>query len=89
MKPEKIRKGERTMDRKILNVSQVAELLQTNRARVYVLLQTGVLEGIRLGRKYIVTEDAIKKFLDTYSSYDLFNADACIRSRLLVEAKQK
>ena len=36
------------MDRKILNVSQVAELLQTNRARVYVLLQTGVLEGIRL-----------------------------------------
>lgn len=77
------------MDKKIFNVKQVADMLQTNRSRVYVLIQTGVLEGIRLGRKYIVTEAAIEKFLDTYSSYDLFNADACIRSRLLVEAKQK
>lgn len=77
------------MNKKIFNVLEVANLLQTNRARVYVLLQTGVLEGIRLGRKYIVTEDAIKKFLDIYLSYDLFNANACIGSRLLVEAKQK
>lgn len=36
------------MNKKIFNVLEVANLLQTNRARVYVLLQTGVLEGIRL-----------------------------------------
>lgn len=77
------------MNKVVYTVDELVEILNTNRSRVYVLIDTGVLQAFRLGRKWLVTEKNLQFFLENYGNYDVSNADACIKSRILVEQKMK
>lgn len=77
------------MGKFVYTVDELVEILNTNRSRVYVLINTGVLPALRLGRKWLVTEQNLQFFLENYGCYDISNAEACIKSRILVEQKMK
>lgn len=52
---------------------EVAELLHTSRAKVGELDEYGLLNGIKLGKKYIYSTAEIIRFLKEYKGMDLSN----------------
>jgi excisionase family DNA binding protein len=48
-----------------IGVSQIAERLGIGRLAVYTMLERGIIPGIRLGRRWIVTQAAYEQWEQT------------------------
>ena len=60
-------------DEKILyTVKEVSELIHTNKAYVYSLIQAGLLPVLKLG-SYKIRRESLDKFLADYEGKDLTN----------------
>lgn len=55
------------------NREQVAELFQTNVETVSYLMEVGILKPIKIGKRYIFSEDMIQQFLKSYEGKNLQN----------------
>ena len=74
------------MNEKIVySVEELCEMLSTNRQRIYVLIESGILKSLKLGKKYLVTSQNLQMFLEDYGDQDISNMDACIKSKIYVE----
>lgn len=49
---------------KIYNLDEVVKLLGLNIQTVRIYIKEGKLKASKIGRKYMVTDEAIKEFLD-------------------------
>lgn len=49
---------------RLMNVSEVAELLRTTRKGVYCMVARGALPVVRIGRRVLVRRDVLEKALD-------------------------
>ena len=58
----------------LYTVPEVAELLKTSQGYVYRLIDTGLLQALKLGR-FKVRRSTLLKFLEQYEGYDLSNPD--------------
>jgi len=50
-------------DKKCLKASEVAEILQISRARVYELAREGILPHTKLGRQIRFSKDQLEEFI--------------------------
>ena len=48
---------------KVYDLDEVVELLGLNIQTIRIYIKEGKLKASKVGRKYVVTEDAIKEFL--------------------------
>ena len=53
-----------------ITVEEIAERLDIGRQAVYALLERGILPGIRLGRRWIVTRHAYEAWEHTCGTQD-------------------
>lgn len=49
----------------IYSAEQVAEMLQVTRRTLYTYLSEGKLKGVKIGKYWRITDDALKEFLQT------------------------
>lgn len=56
----------------LYTVPEVAELLKTSQGYVYRLIDTGLLQALKLGR-FKVRRSTLLNFLEQYEGYDLSN----------------
>lgn len=52
------------MDKKLYTVEEAAELLRVHYQTIYKWLRTGELKSVRPGRKWLIPESEIQKFLE-------------------------
>lgn len=50
----------------VLTVKDVGEKLHIGKTKAYKLFQLADFPSVKVGSKWIVTEDNLKKFLDSY-----------------------
>ena len=50
-------------DIKVYTIEEVAELLHTTRRTLYTYLKAGKLKAVKMGRKWLVTEENLKEFI--------------------------
>ena len=62
----------------LYTVPEVAELLKTSQGYVYRLIDTGLLQALKLGR-FKVRRSTLLKFLEQYEGYDLSNPNEVVR----------
>lgn len=48
---------------KVYTIEEIAKLLHTTRRTLYTYLKAGKLKAVRMGRKWIVSEENLKAFL--------------------------
>ena len=48
---------------KVYTIEEVAELLHTTRRTLYTYLKAGKLKAVKMGRKWIITEENLKEFI--------------------------
>ena len=65
-----VRTNERKTERVIYTVREVSQLLRTNAAFIYKLIDTGLLPALKLG-SIRVRMDALDEFLQKYEGCDL------------------
>ncbi len=53
---------------KIYKPEEVAQILGLGRNTIYELLRCGQLRSVKVGRRYLVTQDAINNFLDVFKN---------------------
>lgn len=53
------------MTLKVYNVKEVAELLKVTERYVRKIIKDGDLEAKKVARKYIITEEQLKKYLES------------------------
>lgn len=49
----------------VISVEKVAEILDISKNTAYALVRSGQIHGIKVGRQYRITKDALKKYLET------------------------
>ena len=55
---------ETTKQDNFLTVDELCEFLRIGRTSAYRLLQTGQIEGVHIGRKWLVRENAVQEYLE-------------------------
>jgi len=50
---------------RLLRVPHVAQTLDVSQARVYELIRQGLLPAVRLGRQVRVSEEALRRFIES------------------------
>ena len=50
-------------DIKVYTIEEVAELLHTTRRTLYTYLKEGKLKAVKMGRKWLITEENLKEFI--------------------------
>lgn len=50
-------------DIKVYTIEEVGELLHVTRRTLYTYLKEGKLKAVKVGRKWIVTEENLKEFI--------------------------
>ncbi|KKM67145.1 hypothetical protein LCGC14_1474040 [marine sediment metagenome] len=50
---------------RVISVTEASEIANLSKAWVRRLLQTGTIEGVKVGRNWVTTEKAIRDYLDT------------------------
>ena len=58
-----INKEDRVMDTKILTPKELSETLKIGRDKAYALIKSPTFPSIRIGNRYIVTEQALTSWL--------------------------
>ena len=58
-----VRKGSELS--RLLTVAEVADVMRVSRMTVYRLIRRGTLKAIRVGRNYRVSEDDLRRYLDS------------------------
>lgn len=53
----------------LLNIKQVAHLLNVHPNTVYTLVRAGDLEAKRMGRTIVVESDALQRYVDNLPTY--------------------
>ena len=48
---------------KVYTLDEVAEILHTTRRTLYTYLKEGKLKAVKIGRKWIITEENLKEFI--------------------------
>lgn len=48
---------------KVYTLDEVAEILHTTRRTLYTYLKEGKLKAVKIGRKWIITEENLKDFI--------------------------
>jgi excisionase family DNA binding protein len=51
------------MDEKIYTVEEVAKFLRVHKRGIYEEIRQGKLKAVKIGRRIIVTESALKQFI--------------------------
>ena len=49
---------------KLYSIDEVIELLQTSRRTIYRYIKTGKLQAVKVGGRWMVTDQALKDFLN-------------------------
>jgi excisionase family DNA binding protein len=49
---------------KLLIVPEVAEIIRTSPDQVYSLVRQGILPGMKIGRRVVISEDALQKWIE-------------------------
>ena len=57
----------RFLERDLLTVSEVAEIMRVSNMTVYRLIKSGQLPAIRVGKSYRIREDDVDRFLSDQS----------------------
>lgn len=52
-------------DMKLYSTDDVMQILKCTRRTLYNYIKDGRLQGVKVGRKWLFTEEQIKAFLDT------------------------
>ena len=53
--------------KKFYNIEQVCQMFNTNnKLYVYDLIKKGELEAFKFGNKYLITEEAIQKYVESH-----------------------
>lgn len=73
------------MDLKMLTTDEVASCLGTTRQTVEMLRQVGILEAIKIGKRYMFPTDKIFEFQHAYLGYDLSNKAKAIIAKEIVD----
>lgn len=53
------------MSYRLLRIPHVAQVLDVPQARVYEMIRQGLLPCVRLGRQVRVSEEALRRFIET------------------------
>ena len=71
----------------VFTTDEVAEKLKTHRNMVDRLRRNGLINGIKLGKGFIFSEQELNRFLTSYAGMDLSNDSAMQEARREVERK--
>ena len=78
-----------TSSLKMLTREEVAELLQINKVSVTMLSEVGVLKPIRLGKRFMYSQEQLQRMQRDYAGMDLSNKFQAIQSMKEVERRQE
>ena len=59
---DSIRPGETPMESSRISVPEIAQRLDVGRLAVYAMLEQGIMPGVRLGRRWIITRQAYEQW---------------------------
>lgn len=60
-------------DLRMLDTSQVANLLNVHRTTVQLYREMGILKSIKTGKSYMYSQSEIKRFEERFNGYDISN----------------
>lgn len=56
---------DRTVERRLLTVAEVADVLRVSTMTVYRLIKNGEIAAIRVGKSYRISESELQAYLDS------------------------
>lgn len=74
-------------DLKTYTTAEVATRLHTHRNMIDRLRRNGLLNGIKLGKGFIYSEEEVQRFLRNYAGLDLSNETNMLEARRTVERR--
>lgn len=74
-------------DLKTYTTAEVATRLHTHRNMIDRLRRNGLLNGIKLGKGFIYSEEEVQRFLRNYVGLDLSNESNMLEARRTVERR--
>lgn len=74
------------MDLKMLTTDEVASCLGTTRQTVEMLRQVGILDAIKIGKRYMFPSTTIIEFQSLYLGQDLSNKAKAIIAKEIVDS---
>ena len=74
-------------DLKTYTTAEVATRLHTHRNMIDRLRRNGLLNGIKLGKGFIYSEEEVQRFLRNYAGLDLSNESNMLEARRTVERR--
>ena len=74
-------------DLKTYTTAEVANRLHTHRNMIDRLRRNGLLNGIKLGKGFIYSEEEVQRFLRNYAGLDLSNESNMLEARRTVERR--
>lgn len=60
-------------DLKMLTVEEVTDLLNTSKNTLTMLRETGALKAIKTGKNYMYSQEAVKRFQETFEGCSMDN----------------
>lgn len=64
----------------VLKVSEVSKILRIQRAKVYILIETGALTGCKVGKDWRITTESVENLIGSLPADIFKHSSAAVKS---------